>query len=131
MYREPDRRRFHRIAFPAPARLCGPGGSWVTRVLDVSLKGILLERPPGWSGQEGEAFEVVFDLGQGGAQVRMEAETAHTQDHRLGLRCRQIDLDSITHLRRLVELNLGAAELLQREVQALMDSATAASREAC
>jgi hypothetical protein len=32
-----------------------------------------------------------------------------------GLACREIDLDSVTHLRRLVALNLGDETLAERE----------------
>lgn len=45
---------------------------------------------------------------------------AHQKDGLLGLQCREIDLDSITHLRRLIELNLGSSELLERELGALV-----------
>ena len=44
--------------------------------------------------------------------------TRTLQDH-LGFVCRHIDLDSISHLRRLVELNLGDESLLERELAAL------------
>jgi hypothetical protein len=37
----------------------------------------------------------------------------------LGFVCQYIDLDSISHLRRLVELNLGDGSLLERELAAL------------
>jgi hypothetical protein len=36
------------------------------------------------------------------------------------LRCENIDIDSITHLRRLVDLNAGDASLLDREFSALL-----------
>jgi hypothetical protein len=49
----------------------------------------------------------------------MEGIVAHHHDAVLGVRCKAIDLDSITHLRRLVELNRGDAEDLQRELSAL------------
>ena len=37
-----------------------------------------------------------------------------------GLICRNLDIDSATHLRRLVELNLGDPKLLERELSALV-----------
>ena len=42
------------------------------------------------------------------------------KDHHLGLFCHHIDIDSITHLRRLIELNLGDETLLQRELAELL-----------
>ena len=39
--------------------------------------------------------------------------------HCVGLLCRTIDLDSVTHLRRLIELQLGAPSLLERDLAEL------------
>jgi len=51
----------------------------------------------------------------------MEGHLAHVGDNNtVGIRCESIDLDSISHLRRLVELNLGDPELLNRELSALV-----------
>jgi hypothetical protein len=40
-------------------------------------------------------------------------------DGQLSLSCTEIDLDSITHLRRLLELNLGDPDLIERELSDL------------
>ena len=50
----------------------------------------------------------------------MEARVVHVEGRYAGLRCLAIDLDSVTHLRRLVELNLGDPALLERELSALI-----------
>lgn len=51
--------------------------------------------------------------------IKMDITVAYIEDQQIGLDCKGIDLDSITHLRRLVELNLGDANLLKRELMAL------------
>ena len=43
----------------------------------------------------------------------------HIEDDHTGYRCEHIDLDSISHLRRLVELNLGDPDILDRELSEL------------
>jgi hypothetical protein len=50
----------------------------------------------------------------------MAGEVVHVEDGRLGLRCTEIDLESITNLRRLVELNLGDEAALHREMSAML-----------
>ena len=50
----------------------------------------------------------------------MNCQLAHCHGRLAGLVCTSIDLDSITHLRRLVELNLGDPDLLDRELSALI-----------
>ena len=59
-------------------------------------------------------------LGDPDATIRMQGTVAHTEGLYLGLSCRNLDIDSATHLRRLVELNLGDPALLEREVSALV-----------
>lgn len=53
-------------------------------------------------------------------QISMESAVTHVEGRRAGLHCLTIDLDSVTHLRRLVELNLGDPALLERELSALI-----------
>jgi hypothetical protein len=50
----------------------------------------------------------------------MWTKVMHVEGRHVGLRCESIDLDSITHLRRLVELNSGDPGLLDRELGSLM-----------
>jgi hypothetical protein len=50
----------------------------------------------------------------------MEVTVVHHQGDCYGLACRGIDLDSVTHLRRLVALNLGDEALLEREIRLLL-----------
>jgi hypothetical protein len=88
---------------------------------DISLKGALLECPEGWSGSLGERCHLTLLLGgEPAAKIIMEGHIAHIEGHRVGLACDSIDLDSITHLRRLVELNAGDPELLDRELGILL-----------
>lgn len=110
-----NRRLFSRVHFQSEARLYLPSGEFAVEVLDLSLKGALI-RP------EGEAFANVgshctlkLRLDDLGTTIRMEGTIVHRQGGLYGLICREIDLDSITHLRRLVALNLGDEDLLERE----------------
>jgi len=115
-----ERRRFSRISFHRPAELELTSSRTMAAVLDVSLKGALVEVPAGVEVAAGERCGLVIQLDAGDAVIRMDGDIAH-RDHRLvGVRCRDIDLDSIAHLRRLVELNLGDEDLLHRELGALV-----------
>lgn len=114
-----QRRLFSRIHFAGGARLLS-GGQWnPCDVLDLSLKGACVKASPGMATRIGESVTLVLSLGEGKAAVRMEGEVAHIEDAHIGFICREIDLDSITHLRRLLELNLGDATLLDRELSTL------------
>jgi len=113
-----ERRSFHRIDFDAPTELAQGERRWAAELHDVSLKGLLVKRPSGWNGDPNQPFEAIIQLADD-TRVRMEVVLTRTQADLLGFVCRQIDLDSISHLRRLVELNLGDDSLLERELAAL------------
>lgn len=113
-----DRRRFQRIAFDAPTQIAQGDQRWTAELHDVSLKGLLVKRPVNWNGDSNQPFEATLSLADD-TQVKMDVLLTRTQDDLLGFACRHIDLDSISHLRRLVELNLGDESLLERELAAL------------
>jgi hypothetical protein len=56
----------------------------------------------------------------------MAGELAHVEAGHAGVLCRSIDLESITHLRRLIEVNLGDPAASERELKALIAAASAA-----
>ncbi len=113
-----DRRRFHRINFDAATTITQGDKRWTAELHDISLKGLLVIRPADWDADPASLFDVRVDLGAD-AKVEMEVELTRAQGDQLGFVCRHIDLDSISHLRRLVELNLGSEELLERDLTAL------------
>jgi hypothetical protein len=46
----------------------------------------------------------------------MEVTLAHIKPPNAGFLCKNIDIESIAHLRRLMELNLGDMDLVNREI---------------
>lgn len=115
-----DRRRFWRAAFQSAVQLVDVGGGIVSaELLDISLKGALVSVPPQWPGRLGDAYRLDLRLADD-AEIAMSTVVAHVEGGNVGLRCENIDLDSVTHLRRLVELNAGDAALLERELAVLL-----------
>lgn len=113
-----DRRRFQRIEFDAATELVQCDRRWPVELHDLSLKGLLVRRPEGWDADAEQPFEARVRLADD-AEVRMEVAMTHEEGDLIGFVCQHIDLDSIAHLRRLVELNLGDDALLERELAAL------------
>lgn len=114
-----EKRRFWRAAFNAPAYLADSSGKTPVSVIDLSLHGALIEVPAPWPGQVGDHCELKVDLSKE-AYIRLKGTVTHLEQGHLGLRCDEIDLDSIVHLRRLVELNAGDPRLLERELRHLL-----------
>ncbi|WP_312169091.1 PilZ domain-containing protein [Stutzerimonas kunmingensis] len=113
-----DRRRFQRIEFDAATELVQGDRRWPVELHDLSLKGLLVRRPEGWDADAEQPFEARVRLADD-AEVRMEVAMTHEEGDLIGFVYQHIDLDSIAHLRRLVELNLGDEALLERELAAL------------
>lgn len=112
-------RHFSRVPFDGQAYLRNDTMVWQCQLIDVSLKGALITRPEDWQGSKGETYTLELLLGDDQPVIRMAATVAHAQQERIGLHCDHIDIDSITQLRRLIELNLGEPEILERELAAL------------
>ncbi len=115
-----ERRHYSRITFHTPAQLVLPDRSIEVIVLDLSLKGGLVRLPEDIHVHDGTPCTLRVRLDEMGDSIRMETKVTHVKGRYAGLACHSIDLDSVTHLRRLVELNLGSAELLDRELSALL-----------
>ena len=113
-----DQRIFSRINFDAKTSIIGTDQAWETTLLDISLKGALVSMPDNWSAETGASFILNITLSED-TSISMKATVAHTEDKHIGFHCAHIDLESITHLRRIVELNTGNEELLHRELSAL------------
>ena len=88
-------------------------------MLDISLKGALLETGTAWNGKAGEECQLNLGLALG-TNIVMWTKVMHVEGRHVGLRCESIDLDSITHLRRLVELNVGDHNILERDLASLI-----------
>jgi hypothetical protein len=113
-------RRFSRITYHRPAVLDLKSARAECEVLDVSLKGAMVEVGPTINPQVGDTCALLIRLDSGGAQVRMDGEVVHVHGNKVGVKCDELDLDSIAHLRRLVELNVADDGVLQGELSALV-----------
>lgn len=113
-----EQRQFSRIPFDVLVTLTHGEQVWETDLIDISLHGALIKEPRDFTSDPEQDYRLAVHL-EGGPDICMDVRVAHQENEKLGLSCRDIDVDSITHLRRLVELNLGDPELLERELSAL------------
>ncbi|MCG9697316.1 PilZ domain-containing protein [Shewanella sp. Isolate11] len=116
-----NRRQFSRVIFAADAILSDKHETWPTKIQDLSLNGALVEQPAGFSELQ-TPLTLSFKLAESDIVITMETQLVHKKNGLLGLQCLHIDIDSISHLRRMLELNLGDASLLDRELKMLFAS---------
>ncbi|MBV7314939.1 PilZ domain-containing protein [Shewanella sp. NIFS-20-20] len=110
-----DRRKFSRIFFNANAYIAQANIRWPTRIIDLCLNGALVERPPRLN-PDSDDLVLHFTLPNSDVSLQMKVEATHQDTDWLGLRTQHIDVESISHLRRLIELNLADTNLLDREL---------------
>jgi hypothetical protein len=115
-----ERRRFKRIAFDARTELSQGESTWPVTLIDLSLKGLLIERPDPWLGNAHQDFLVDIHLSED-VDIIMDVQLAHDDHGQLGFVCLHISLESIERLRRLIELNLADEAELERELGALIE----------
>ncbi len=116
-----ERRRFSRIIYQAPATLIQGNYELATCIQDLSLHGLLL-----WAVDEPELvkdnlIDVSFTLPDSDITISLSATLISQIERILHLKIDHIDIESVGHLRRLVELNVGSDELLHRELEHLVD----------
>ncbi|QKG66986.1 PilZ domain-containing protein [Pseudomonas sp. B14-6] len=115
-----DRRRFKRIAFDARTELSQGELTWPVKLIDLSLKGLLIEKPEPWLGNPDKHFLVDIHLNED-VEIKMDVMLTHDDHGQLGFVCKHISLESIERLRRLIEFNLGDPKELERELGALIE----------
>ena len=113
-----ERRHYQRIPFIADVRLQHADQQWSCALTDISLKGVLIEAPAGAEVQQQEPYVVELELGEG-AVIQMKALVSHVTDSHWGMRWENIDLEGLTHLRRLLELNMADPDEMHRELAEL------------
>lgn len=113
-----NRRKFTRIPFDAKTEIEQGGQRWSATLIDLSLKGLLIEEPEEWPDDIDGFFNATIRLGPN-VTIEMKLLHSHSEKHHIGFRCESIDLDSISHLRRMLELNMGNSDLLERELHSL------------
>ncbi len=113
-----NRRNFSRIVFDGHALLSQDSNQWQVTLVDLSLKGLLIEQPQHWQPDTQRPLQATIPLSEE-TSITLTINWRHSHNGQVGFECAPIDIDSISHLRRLVELNLGDDNLLERELAAL------------
>jgi len=113
-----DKRHFHRIFYNANVSLTNETNSQSCQLVDISLKGCLLKFETPWTAPLDNIYTLNLQLSDD-ISITMQVSVAHVVGNEAGFKCEHIDIDSISQLRRLVELNLGDCDLLERDLLAL------------
>ncbi|GAB6088645.1 PilZ domain-containing protein [Spirochaeta dissipatitropha] len=117
-----NRRRFTRLSFEAQGTISHGNDTVNFDLTDISLKGASIHVPDSQAAARVMNFrdlELRLHLPGNGPDVEAMAVPVHKSGNDFGLEFTLIDIDSITLLRRLLELNTGSPEMVESELRKL------------
>ncbi|MET2847894.1 PilZ domain-containing protein [Vibrio owensii] len=116
-----ERRRFSRIIYQVSALLEQGDLALQATIQDLSLHGLLLKAENASSLEPSFKVDVAFSFAQSEQVMQLTANIISITDNEIRLKINNIDIDSISQLKRFIELNVGNNELLNRELEHLSD----------
>lgn len=114
-----ERRHYTRVGFDAEVTLNQGDYSFSSHLIDISLNGVLLSTPEDYEISTGEPVYIHVKLADE-TQIHMKVELAHSSSTVLGFKCDSIDMESLSHLRRLIELNIDDPDAPERVLSELI-----------
>ncbi len=121
-----EKRRFRRVDFVDAVEVISDDvdgnhhASWQAQCIDISMQGMLLEVPDNFPSEIGMPFEVELILSED-VMIAMPCTLVHVEGRQVGFRAEMMALESLTNLRRLLELNLADSSEVERELSALIE----------
>lgn len=114
----PERRQYTRIPFNAEILMQSGNEEWTCNLLDISLNGMLVEPPHDMNINPNNPCAVALFLSDD-VIINIRVRIRHTAADRWGLEFINIDVESLQHLRHLLESHLQDNDLINRELAQL------------
>ncbi len=115
-----EKRYFKRVDFQAEVQIICGENILHGDLLDISLKGALIRiHEPGIL-QVGRQAAIRIYLSTSDITLTAEVDVVHQRGEDYGFKLFKIDAESIGHLRRLLELNLGSSETVASELEFIL-----------
>lgn len=113
-----DRRRYQRVRVAAHARLFSDAQAFPCELIDISVKGALLTRPPKWQGGDGDRCLLEIAM-EGEPPVEMEVNVVRVENGEIACDWDMFDVRGILQLRRMLEQEMGDADQVARDLAAV------------
>jgi len=115
-------RRFRRITFVTQVTLSNGQDSWTGELLEIALKGALVETKCQLPFDLGSECTLSMTLPGSTISLEFEAKLIHSKNLHYGFKFISENIETLTHLRKLIELNTGDAETTRGELFSWLDS---------
>lgn len=115
-----EHRLFKRVRFAVKIDIEISGKSYEATLVDISLKGALVTFPHELHPETGLPCQLTIHLDESDIRLIFSGEVIHTHGNLTGIKFTMIDLDSMIHLRRLLELNTANPDEVRNELESLI-----------
>ena len=115
-----EKRYFKRVDFPAEVQLLSDDSTLHGMLQDISLQGALINIQDPGNLKIGYQVTIRIYISSSDIVLITEADVIHQQNKNFGFKFQHIDVESIGHLRRLLELNLGSSEEITNELEFIL-----------
>lgn len=114
-----ERRRFTRVNFDTSTKIIQDELCFEAHLLDISLNGLLVETPKNYVLRSDLDVSIIIHLSDD-TRISIVAQLVHSSNEALGFKCESIDVESVGHLRRLLELNINDPRAAERVLAELL-----------
>jgi len=115
-----SKRNFSRINFAANAQIEFNSKIFESELLDIALKGALIRPKTQPLLERGNCCILRIFLHSSDITLTFNAELVHLEQNDFGFKFLDIDIDTMTHLRRLLDLNIGDQDKITNELSFLL-----------
>ena len=95
---------------------------WSGELLDVAMKGAMIGTDTPLPFDFGSRCSLCISLSGSPISLDFQVELIHSEDRHYGFKFISEDLETLTHLRKLIELNTGDAEATRSELSAWLSN---------
>ncbi len=100
-----EHRRFNRADFHTKGFFYFNDEKIDFNILNVSLNGILVEAEKKEEVKDKDTVTLIIKLSSSEIEIKTKSKLLHRENQYLGFRFEEVDVESMIHLRRLIELN--------------------------
>lgn len=80
--------------------------TWQCSILDITAHGASIQCPDSWSGMENDNVRMTLILEGVDIELKLSGTIVHQQIGILGIKFLTVNLDSLAHLQRIIELDM-------------------------
>ncbi len=116
------KRRFSRISFAEKSIVEFGGSSVEVDLLNISLKGALVQFGEDMNCSPGDIWKLSFHLGNSDINMEFKAVVVHASGNLAGVKFMETELNTMIHLRNLMEARTMDPEKVRRELDFLIET---------